>query len=73
MLIKDLIKLLEEEYKKQEPYIEMMGEPEVMMDVFEPSDQPHLFRYAGFDKEFIFDWSGDGVYRILRGFRDRSN
>lgn len=71
MFIKDLIKVLEKEYEDQKAYGEAWGEPEIHMDVFvESKDHPHLFEYAGVDKDIVFDWSGGGVFRILSGFRN---
>lgn len=63
MLIKDLIKLLEEEYEKQKSYGPEWGEPTICIDAFDWDDENH--RYLGIDPNIIIDSSEDGVYRIL--------
>jgi len=69
MLLKDLIKRLQELYDKevQGDYLEVMGEPEIMIDTFE-QNYGSLYNYAGFDKEITIDRSSDGVYLILNRF-----
>lgn len=71
MLIKDLIKLLEEEYKLQESFRyhngqDIMGEPEIVIDVFDLKD--YQIEYRGFTPEIYITSSNDGVYRILTGW-----
>ena len=66
MLIKDLIKLLEDEYQKQLPLSDMMGEPGIMIDVF--SEKEKGFEYQGFSKEIFITRSSDGVYPIITVF-----
>lgn len=72
MLIKDLIKLLEEEYKEQDRYSDMMGEPEIMIDIFD-IDENHNIRYKGFSPNVTITSSSDGVYRILTAFSTEEN
>lgn len=73
MLLKDLIKQLQELYDKevQGDYLEVFGEPEIMIDTFTNQGADcsnHLFEYVGFDKNIFIDRSGDGVYLILNRF-----
>ena len=69
MLLKDLIKELQDTYDKevQGDYLEVFGEPEIMIDTFE-NTYGNLFSYAGFDKEITINRSRDGVYLILNRF-----
>ncbi len=75
MLIKDLIKQLQELYATyDDEYKYVAGEPEIMIDIFEPivdvfGNSTHTFAYMGFDKDIIIDKSGDGVYDILSRFK----
>lgn len=71
MLLKDLIKELQSIYDKETSNggLEVMGEPEIMIDVFEEVyGADRLFGYKGFDKEVRIDRSDDGVYLILNRF-----
>ena len=63
MLIRDLIKMLEEEYQRQLPHAEMLGEPEVWFDVYDLKNA----KYLGITPHPCFDNTTDGVYRILMG------
>ena len=65
MIIKDLIKLLEEEYQKQLPLKEFMGEPSIMIDLFKWNN--NKVEYLGITKDFIIDTTNDGVYSVLAG------
>lgn len=69
MLLKDFIKKLQELYDSEvsEEYLEVMGEPEIMIDTFEKVDT--LFRYRGFSKDISVTRSDDGVYMILNRFK----
>lgn len=71
MLLKDLINQLQLLYDKEVvgDYLEVMGEPEIMIDVFE-KNYSNLFNYAGFDKEIDIERSGDGVYLLISRFKD---
>ena len=70
MLLKDLIKELQDAYDKEVvgDYLEIFGEPEIMIDTFEES-YGNLFSYAGFDKKITIDRSADGTYMILNRFK----
>lgn len=69
MLIKDLIKRLEDlYYTYDDEYKHHMGEPEIMVDIFRETDTPHKFEYAGFSPFIHIDKSADGVYDIIRAF-----
>jgi len=77
MLLKDFIKELQRQYDNEtsDPeYLEMMGEPEIMIDVFKKCENPlHEYQYVGFDKEVLVERSGDGVYLILNRFSKNEN
>jgi hypothetical protein len=53
-------------------YLEMMGEPEICIDVFKAVDEDsHLFEYAGFHTgEILFELTGDGVYHLMSAFAE---
>lgn len=71
MLLKDLIKELQSIYDKETSNggLEVMGEPEIMIDVFEEvCGADRLFGYKGFDKDIRVDRSDDGIYLILNRF-----
>jgi hypothetical protein len=71
MLIKDLISKLESIYEEQKPFIEIMGEPEIMIDIFmEAKDNKHLFRYAGLSRNIKLEYTPDGVYNIISSFEE---
>lgn len=69
MKTKDLIKQLQQLVDENEPLIEVLGEHEIMIDCF-TSIGNHLFEYSGFTNEVFIDLSGDGVYHILRTFKE---
>lgn len=57
MLLKDFIQLLQSKYDeatKDKEYLDMMGEPEIYVDVFEPLDE-HRFQYVGYSKDIEVD------------------
>lgn len=64
MLVKDLIKLLEELLKEHEPMKEVMGEAVILMDVYEYCGD-HKFVYTGVDHDIILSYTPDGVYPVL--------
>jgi hypothetical protein len=70
MLIKDLIKKLEELYNSyDEEFKTVMGEPSIEIDVFrQVDDKEHYFQYAGFSHDIKIEKSDDGVYDILSAF-----
>ena len=74
MLIKDLIKKLEELYSGfDDEYKSVMGEPEIMIDVFRPTfnhSADHKYRYGGFCPDIIIEKTNDGVYDILSAFSE---
>lgn len=69
MLIKDLIQKLEDLYcTYDDEYKHHMGEPEIMVDIFKETGEPHKFEYGGFSPFIHIDKSADGVYDIIRAF-----
>lgn len=72
MLIKDLIQKLQDIYDNeiQGDYLDIMGEPEIMIDIFESDNNNNKhFVYKGFDKEIDIERSSDGIYLILSRFK----
>ena len=69
MLTKDLIKILEKLIESHESVKDMMGEHEIMIDVFKKVGD-HQFQYAGFSPNIKVDRSADGVYDILCAFAE---
>ena len=69
MLTKDLIKQLQKLVDAHESYVEVMGEHEIMVDVFKKVAE-HTFQYAGFSKDIRIDKSTDGVYDIICAFAE---
>ena len=67
MLIKDLIEQLQTLYEQEMIHVDIMGEPEIMIDCFKQVE-PGVFHYAGFGKDVGIQRSDDGVYLILNGF-----
>lgn len=67
MLLKDLIKQLQELYEKESTpeLLEIFGEPEIMIDTFKYDKERQCFNYYGFDKYIDIDKTADGVYNIL--------
>ena len=71
MKTKDLIKQLQDMVDAHEKSgaAEMLGEHEIMLDVFKEAEGPgHFFQYAGFSDVITFGKSADGVYDIINGF-----
>lgn len=56
----------------QGDYLEVMGEPEICIDVFKSIDEDsHMFEYAGFHTgEILFEYTGDGVYHLMSAFAE---
>lgn len=78
MQIKQLISQLQELYATyDDEYKSVMGEPEVMIDIFrlprnhDPSK--YLRQYAGFSGKIVINKSPDGVYDILSAFDEDQN
>ena len=73
MLIKDLIKQLEDLYEKEKAYIPVMGEPTIEIDVFECVDKAKgLYQYAGImtHTDIKIGQTSDGVYHVLTAFKN---
>ena len=73
MLIKDLIKQLEELYQKGVPHIDTFGEPTIEIDVFKCIDKEKgLYQYAGImtHSNIKFGKTPDLVYDVLTAFAD---
>jgi hypothetical protein len=69
MLIKDLIKCIEDlYYTYDDEYKHHIGEPEIMVDIFKETDIRHKYEYVGFSPFIHIDKSADGVYDIIRAF-----
>lgn len=70
MILKDLIKKLQElENSYDAEYRAVMGEPDIVIDVFrEIPGMPLHFQYAGFSQDIKITYSADGVYPILTAF-----
>ncbi len=68
MITKELIKKLQQIVDEHESAVEIMGEHEIMIDVFRKEGD--RFVYAGFSPDVIIDHSSDGVYRILSAFAE---
>lgn len=69
MRIKDLIARLEALYNTyDDEYKKIMGEPEIMIDVFKRVPNTNYTEYSGFSQKINIDKSGDGVYDILSAF-----
>ena len=72
MLIKDLIEQLTALYNIYTPEDkEIMGEPEIMIDVFDPlPGKAGWFEYVGFSTQIVIEKTDDGVYDILSSFNE---
>lgn len=65
----DLIAKLQKLVDDHKPYEEIMGEHEIVIDVFKRSHEfAPRFTYAGFSGNIKIDKSSDGVYDILSAF-----
>ena len=70
MLIKDLIKKLEELYQQGVPHIPIFGEPTIEIDVFKVLGTGGYI-YAGIHTGDIkFGKSPDGVYDVMSAFME---
>lgn len=63
MLLRKLIEVLEELEREELKHVEVMGEPEIMIDSFEASLWG--WRFAGFSKDIEITRTADGVYSVL--------
>jgi hypothetical protein len=73
MKITDLISKLEalRTTLAQGDYLEVMGEPEICIDVFKPIGDTHTFEYGGFHTgEILIEPTSDGVYYIMSAFTE---
>lgn len=71
MLVKDLIKLLEDKVRQHESnpeYYKMMGELGIYVDVFEERDEEHTFHYAGYDTEIKIEVDPTNGQLIINAF-----
>jgi len=75
MKTKDLIAKLQKLIDEHEPLKEVMGEHEIMVDVFVKlpgigisSDGINAFKYAGFSPNIIIEKSADVTYDIISSF-----
>lgn len=74
MKIIDLIDKLQTLYNTyDDEYKSVMGEPEIMIDVFKPiqdvfGNNTHTWTYTGFGKDIVISKTDDGVYDILSAF-----
>lgn len=70
MNLRKFINMLEAEYEQQMQYADMMGEPEIVIDVFKLMPDGSR-EYGGFmTKDIIIDNSSDGCYRVLTAFAE---
>lgn len=65
MQTKDLIKQLQALVDRHEPDVEVMGEHEIMIDVWTKDFSDQIWQYSGFSPNIEITYSADGVYPIL--------
>lgn len=70
MKTKDLIAQLQKLVDDHEPHIEVMGDHEIVIDVF-GKQEGHKFEYLGFSPDIRIEYSADGVYPILTAFASK--
>lgn len=71
MNLKKLIDQLQALYDEEIKHVDVMGEPEIVIDVFYQDSPRGPFKYGGFTTEDIkIERSSDGVYNILSAFGD---
>mgnify|MGYP001578348393 CR=1 FL=1 len=69
MLIRDLISQLEQLIVANEPHKHILGEAEIMIDIFGAKDESEYdFVYKGISPDVRITTSADGVYNILTAF-----
>lgn len=74
MKIIDLIAKLQVLYNTyDDEYKSVMGEPEIVIDVFEKIGNSHQFEYAGFVPDIVIEKTDDGTYDILNAFYEVKN
>jgi hypothetical protein len=70
VLIKDLIRKLQDLYDQEMQHVDVMGEPEICIDVFEETGHGGR-QYAGVHTgDFVFDRTADGVYNVISAFAE---
>jgi len=68
MKTKDLIKQLQAMVDAHEPEVEVFGEHEIVIDVWQAVDDAHdhmCWQYKGFSGNITITHSADGVYPII--------
>ena len=74
MIVQDLINQLEALIEENEPHFHIMGEAEIMIDVFrESAEDPLRFEYIGISPHVRISRTADGVYPVLTAFEDPDN
>lgn len=74
MRIIDLISQLQALYNTyDDEYKSVMGEPEIVIDVFEKIGDSHQFEYAGFVQDIVIEKTDDCVYDILSAFYENKD
>jgi hypothetical protein len=69
MQIIKLIKQLQSLYATyDDEYKSVMGEPEIVIDVFEKIGDTHQFEYVGYSPDIIIEKTDCGTYDILSAF-----
>jgi hypothetical protein len=72
MQIKHLIEQLQTLYNTyNDEYKATMGEPEIVIDMFEKRDDTGWFEYAGFSPWIVIEKTDCGTYDILNAFYDQ--
>ena len=74
MRIIDLISRLQTLYHTyDDEYKSVMGEPEIVIDVFEKIGSTHTFEYVGFVPDIVIEKTDCGTYDILNAFYETKN
>ncbi len=74
MQLKTLIAKLQELYDSYGAgYIDVMGEPEIVIDVFEKLGNTHTFEYMGWTPNIVIEKSDCGCYDILSCFYENKD
>lgn len=64
----DLIAQLQQLVEQHRPMEEVMGDHEIVIDVFQKIGDTHTFQYKGFSPNINIEKSADGVYDIISAF-----
>ena len=71
MNLKKFIDQLQALYDEEIKHVDVMGEPEIVIDIFYQDNPRGPFKYGGFTTEDIkIERSGDGAYNVLSAFGD---